>query len=177
MRKYFEVINTVTWEEDENENIVLEPGQIVEIEFDDVPNDWPCLILNNEMYDIAFDDDEFPMFFKEFDTTKEMIANVSDRENKTLIMKLDTGENIIILLDRYDVNKKPTSSENIELWRVTKDTPIEFMMKIFEEFSSGTWPDELEYIECKKAYSDIVESELNLYLVLNDEEAWAELEN
>ena len=51
---------------DEEENIILTPGQIVEIEFDDVPNDWPCLIMNDEMYDIAFDSmDEFNYFFKE----------------------------------------------------------------------------------------------------------------
>lgn len=65
MRKSYEVLHTVTWEEDENESIVLEPGQIVEIEFDDVPNGWSCLIMNDEMYDIAFDDDEFNEFFRE----------------------------------------------------------------------------------------------------------------
>lgn len=65
MSKYYEVINTVYVSEEEN--IVLTPGQIVEIEFDDVPNDWPCIIINYEMYDVAFDDDEFPMFFKEID--------------------------------------------------------------------------------------------------------------
>lgn len=64
MSKYYEVINTVYVSEEEN--IVLTPGQIVEIEFDDVPNDWPCLILNGEMYDIAFDSMyEFNYFFKE----------------------------------------------------------------------------------------------------------------
>lgn len=66
MRKNFEVIDTVYVSEEES--IVLTPGQIVEIEFDDVPNDWPCLIINDEMYDIAFDsEEEFDMFFKEID--------------------------------------------------------------------------------------------------------------
>lgn len=65
MSKYYEVIDTVYVSEEEN--VVLEPGDIVEIEFDDVPNDWPCIIINDEMYDVAFDDDEFPMFFKEID--------------------------------------------------------------------------------------------------------------
>ena len=175
MRKYYEVIDLVLINEEEN--VVLEPGDIVEIEFDDVPNEYPCLILNNEMYDIAFDtEEEFNEFFKEFDDkSREMIENVSD--NKTLVMKLNTGECIIILLDKYDVNKESASPENIEHWRVTKDTPIEFMMKIFEEFSSDTWPDELEYIECKRAYSNIVDLELDVYLLLNDEEAWNELKN
>ena len=64
MKKNYEVNDYVLI--DEEENVVLTPGQIVEIEFDDVPNDWPCLILNDEMYDIAFDSmDEFNYFFKE----------------------------------------------------------------------------------------------------------------
>lgn len=64
MRKYYEVIDLVLINEEEN--VVLEPGDIVEIEFDDVPNEYPCLILNGEMYDIAFDDeDEFNEFFRE----------------------------------------------------------------------------------------------------------------
>lgn len=66
MRKNFEVIDLVLI--DEEENVVLTPGQIVEIEFDDVPNDWPCLILNDEMYDIAFDSmDEFNYYFREIE--------------------------------------------------------------------------------------------------------------
>ena len=64
MKKNYEVTDYVLI--DEEENVVLVPGDIVEIEFDDVPNDWPCLILNDEMYDIAFDSmDEFNYFFKE----------------------------------------------------------------------------------------------------------------
>ena len=64
MRKNYEVTDHVLI--DEEENVVLAPGQIVEIEFDDVPNEYPCLILNDEMYDIAFDDeDEFNEFFRE----------------------------------------------------------------------------------------------------------------
>ena len=64
MKKNYEVTDYVLI--DEEENVVLTPGDIVEIEFDDVPNDWPCLILNDEMYDIAFDSmDEFNYFFKE----------------------------------------------------------------------------------------------------------------
>ena len=175
MSKYYEVINTVYVDEDEN--IVLTPGDIVEIEFIDTPNYWPCLVIDCELFDLAFDsEEEFNEFFKEFyDKSREMIENVSD--NKTLVMKLNTGECIIILLDKYDVNKESASPENIEHWRVTKDTPIEFMMKIFEEFSSDTWPDELEYIECKRAYSNIVDLELDVYLLLNDEEAWNELKN
>lgn len=64
MRKCYEVIDVVIVSNEE-EIVVLDPGDVVEIEFDDVPNEYPCLILNGEMYDIAFDDDEFPMFFKE----------------------------------------------------------------------------------------------------------------
>lgn len=63
MRKYYEVIDLVLINEEEN--VVLEPGDIVEIEFDDVPNEYPCLILNDEMYDIALDEDEFNEFFRE----------------------------------------------------------------------------------------------------------------
>ena len=64
MKKNYEVTDYVLI--DEEENVVLTPGQIVEIEYDDVPNDWPCLIMNDEMYDIAFDSmDEFNYFFKE----------------------------------------------------------------------------------------------------------------
>ena len=179
MRKYFEVINTVTWFDDdyENEKLVLTPGQIVEIELDDVPNFYPCLVLDNDMLDIAFDTwEEFYEFFKEFDNDREMVANLSDRENKTLVMKLNTGENIIILLDRYNVNLSPVSTENIDLWRVTKETSLDTIINLFDRLHD-TWPDELEYIECKRAYSDIVKSELDLYLLLNDEEAWNELYN
>ena len=64
MRKNFEVINMVYVDEDEN--IVLEPGDIVEIELDETPNNFPCLIMNDEMFDIAFDsDEEFNEFFRE----------------------------------------------------------------------------------------------------------------
>lgn len=67
MKKSYEVTDYVII--DEEENVVLVPGQIVEIEFDDVPNDWPCLILNDEMYDIAFDSmDEFNYYFKEIES-------------------------------------------------------------------------------------------------------------
>lgn len=67
MKKSYEVTDCILI--DEEENVVLTPGQIVEIEFDDVPNDWPCLILNDEMYDIAFDSmDEFNYFFKEIES-------------------------------------------------------------------------------------------------------------
>lgn len=67
MKKNYEVTDCILI--DEEENVVLTPGQIVEIEFDDVPNDWPCLILNDEMYDIAFDSmDEFNYFFKEIES-------------------------------------------------------------------------------------------------------------
>lgn len=67
MKKNYEVTDYVLI--DEEENVVFTPGQIVEIEFDDVPNDWPCLILNDEMYDIAFDSmDEFNYFFKEIES-------------------------------------------------------------------------------------------------------------
>lgn len=66
MKKNYEVTDYVLI--DEEENVVLVPGQIVEIEFDDVPNDWPCLIMNDEMYDIAFDSmDEFNYYFKEIE--------------------------------------------------------------------------------------------------------------
>lgn len=64
MRKNFEVINMVYVDEDEN--IVLEPGDIVEIELDETPNNFPCLIMNDDMFDIAFDsDEEFNEFFRE----------------------------------------------------------------------------------------------------------------
>ena len=64
MKKNYEVTDYVLINEEEN--VVLTPGDIVEIEFDDVPNDWPCLIMNDEMYDIAFDSmDEFNYYFKE----------------------------------------------------------------------------------------------------------------
>lgn len=67
MKKSYEVTDYVLI--DEEENVVLVPGDIVEIEFDDVPNDWPCLIMNDEMYDIAFDSmDEFNYFFKEIES-------------------------------------------------------------------------------------------------------------
>lgn len=65
MRKYYEVIDVVIVSNEE-EIVILDPGDVVEIEFDDVPNGYPCLILNGEMYDIAFDDeDEFNEFFRE----------------------------------------------------------------------------------------------------------------
>ena len=63
MSKYYEVINTVYVSEEEN--IVLTPGQIVEIEFD-TPNYWPCLVIDCELFDLAFDsEEEFNEFFRE----------------------------------------------------------------------------------------------------------------
>ena len=64
MGKNFEVINTVYVNEEEN--IVLTPGQIVEIEFIGTPNYWPCLVIDCELFDLAFDsEEEFNEFFRE----------------------------------------------------------------------------------------------------------------
>lgn len=167
MRKYFEVINKVYVNEEEN--IILTPGQIVEIEFDDVPNDWPCLIMNGEMYDIAFDDeDEFNEFFREVHMKEgEAIEFVSKDINvecmnttlEIVEMKLNTGEYIIVLVSNKVID-----------WRVSKKSIIDKFKNIkYDEII--TWP-ESEYIENKEEYSKVVESELEKYMVLSEEEGW-----
>lgn len=167
MRKNFEVIDTVYVDEDEN--IVLEPGDIVEIELDKTPNDFPCLIINDEMYDIAFDsDEEFNEFFREVHLKEgEAIEFVSKEINvkdmnttiEVVEMRLNTGEYIIVLID----NKKLD-------WRVSKKSIVD-EFKDIEHDEIITWP-ESEYIENKEEYSKVVKSELEKYLVLSEEEGW-----
>lgn len=190
MRKYFEVINTVTWFDDdyESETLVLTPGQIVEIEFDDVPNFYPCLVLDNDMLDIAFDTwEEFYKFFKEVNLKEsEAIEFVSkdinvvhgpsliydnvDTTIEVVEMKLNTGEYLIVLAGVYDSDKKPASPDNIDFWRVSSKSIID-KFKDIKYNEVVTWP-ESEYIENKEDYSKVVESELEKYLVLSDEEGW-----
>ena len=183
MKKNYEVTDYVLI--DEEENVVLTPGDIVEIEFDDVPNDWPCLILNDEMYDIAFDSmDEFNYFFKEVNLKeceaiefidRKINVNKNDKTPDVVEMKLNTGEYIIVLVGAYDSDKKPASPDNIDFWRVsTKSIINEFKDVENDEFI--TWP-ESEYIENKVDYSKIVELEFDVYLTLCDEEMWKGLEN
>ena len=187
MRKYFEVINTVTWFDDdyENETLVLTPGQIVEIELDDVPNFYPCLVLDNDMLDIAFDTwEEFYEFFKEVNLKegeaiefidRKINVHKNDKTPDVVEMKLNTGEYIIVLVGAYNSDKKPASPDNIDFWRVsTKSIINEF--KDVENDESITWP-ESEYIENKVDYSKVVELEFDVYLTLCDEEMWKGLEN
>ena len=166
MRKNFEVIDLVLIDEDEN--IVLTPGDIVEIEFDDVPNGWPCLIVNDEMYDIAFDDDEFNEFFREVHLKEgEAIEFVSKEINvedmnttiEVVEMRLNTGEYIIVLIGTQEHD-----------WRVSKKSIIDEFKDIKHD-EIITWP-ESEYIENKEEYSKVVKSELEKYLVLSEEEGW-----
>lgn len=166
MRKNFEVINMVYVDEDEN--IVLEPGDIVEIELDETPNNFPCLIMNDEMYDIAFDDDEFNEFFREVHLKEgEAIEFVSKEINvedmnttiEVVEMRLNTGEYIIVLIGTQDSD-----------WRVSKKSIVD-EFKDIEHDEIITWP-ESEYIENKEEYSKVVKSELEKYLVLSEEEGW-----
>lgn len=167
MRKNFEVINTVYVDEDEN--IVLEPGDIVEIELDETPNNFPCLIMNDEMYDIAFDsDEEFNEFFREVHLKEgeaiEFISkeiNVEDMNTtlEVVEMRLNTGEYIIVLVGTQDSD-----------WRVSKKSIID-EFKDIKHNEIITWP-ESEYIENKEEYSKVVKSELEKYMVLSEEEGW-----
>ena len=187
MKKNYEVTDYMLI--DEEENVVLVPGDIVEIEFDDVPNDWPCLILNDEMYDIAFDSmDEFNYYFKEVNLKEsEAIEFVSkdinvihgpsliydnvDTTIEVVEMRLNTGEYLIVLAGVYDSDKKPASPDNIDFWRVSSKSIID-EFKDIEYNEVITWPDS-EYFDISKAdYSKVVESELEKYLVLYDEEGW-----
>lgn len=165
MRKYYEVIDTVYVSEEEN--IVLTPGQIVEIEFD-TPNYWPCLVIDCELFDLAFDSEEFNEFFKEVHMKEgEAIEFVSKDINvecmnttlEIVEMRLNTGEYIIVLVSNKVID-----------WRVSKKSIIDKFKNIkYDEII--TWP-ESEYIENKEEYSKVVESELEKYMVLSEEEGW-----
>lgn len=171
MKKNYEVIDVVIVSNEE-EIVVLEPGDVVEIEFDDVPNDWPCLIMNDEMYDIAFDDeDEFNEFFREVHLKEgeaiEFVSkdiNVEDMNTtiEVVEMRLNTGEYIIVLIG--------TQGTQDSDWRVSKKSIIDEFKNIKHD-EIITWP-ESEYIENKEEYSKVVESELEKYMVLSEEEGW-----
>lgn len=50
---------------DLGEGVIINPGQIVQIELKDTVNNWPMVLIDNEYWDMAFEDDEFNEFFEE----------------------------------------------------------------------------------------------------------------
>lgn len=50
---------------DLGEGVYINPGQIVQIELEDTVNNWPMVLIDNEYWDMAFEDDEFNEFFEE----------------------------------------------------------------------------------------------------------------
>lgn len=70
MRKYFRTKKPVyLFGEIEEPNLSefteLEVGRVYELEVDDTPNGWPCVVFDNELFDIAIDEEEFKKRFEE----------------------------------------------------------------------------------------------------------------
>ena len=67
LRKWYRCIFDDEMLINEDFNIKVQPGQIVQIQREHTINNWPLIWVNNEDYDMAIEDDEFSTYFEEFD--------------------------------------------------------------------------------------------------------------
>lgn len=67
LRKWYQCIFDDEMLINEDFNIKVQPGQIVQIQREHTINNWPLLWVNDEDYDMAIEDDEFSTYFEEFD--------------------------------------------------------------------------------------------------------------
>lgn len=67
LRKWYRCICDDEMLINEDFNIKVQPGQIVQIQREHTINNWPLLWVNDEYYDMAIEDDEFSTYFEEFD--------------------------------------------------------------------------------------------------------------
>ena len=67
LRKWYRCIFDDEMLINEDFNIKVQPGQIVQIQREHTINGWPLLWVNNKDYDMAIEDDEFSTYFEEFD--------------------------------------------------------------------------------------------------------------
>lgn len=67
LKKWYKCIFNDTMLINEDFNIKIQPGQIVQIQTERTINGWPLVFIENRDYDMAIEKYEFDAFFKEFD--------------------------------------------------------------------------------------------------------------
>lgn len=70
LKKWYQCIFDDEMLINEDFNIRIQPGQIVQIQREQTINNWPIVWINNQDYDMAIDENEFDTFFEEFDVKK-----------------------------------------------------------------------------------------------------------
>lgn len=70
LKKWYQCIFDDEMLINEDFNIRIQPGQIVQIQREQTINNWPIVWINNQDYDMAIDENEFDIFFEEFDVKK-----------------------------------------------------------------------------------------------------------
>lgn len=70
LKKWYQCIFDDEMLINEDFNIRIQPGQIVQIQREQTINNWPIVWVNNQDYDMAIDENEFDTFFEEFDIKK-----------------------------------------------------------------------------------------------------------
>lgn len=70
LKKWYQCIFDDEMLINEDFNIKIQPGQIVQIQREQTINNWPIVWINNQDYDMAIDENEFDIFFEEFDVKK-----------------------------------------------------------------------------------------------------------
>lgn len=70
LKKWYQCIFDDEMLINEDFNIRIQPGQIVQIQREQTINNWPIVWINNQDYDMAIDENEFNTFFEEFDVKK-----------------------------------------------------------------------------------------------------------
>lgn len=70
LKKWYQCIFDDEMLINEDFNIRIQPGQIVQIQREQTINNWPIVWVNNQDYDMAIDENEFDTFFEEFDVKK-----------------------------------------------------------------------------------------------------------
>lgn len=70
LKKWYQCIFDDEMLINEDFNIKIQPGQIVQIQREQTINNWPIVWINNQDYDMAIDENEFDIFFEEFDIKK-----------------------------------------------------------------------------------------------------------
>ena len=70
LKKWYQCIFDDEMLINEDFNIKIQPGQIVQIQREQTINNWPIVWINNQDYDMAIDENEFDTFFEEFDIKK-----------------------------------------------------------------------------------------------------------
>lgn len=150
MRKYFRTKEPIYLfdeieEPDFSEFTELEVGRVYEIEVDDTPNGWPCLVLNNELFDIAFDEEEFKESFEELG--KFEVSKVEKHSEKC-------GVGYITVIDvHFGYNdRKMLFSLDADAYEDEGEFAFNSTLKVIEDKECDNIPDDIDIFEILEIY-------------------------